>query len=361
MVLIVGGTLCLLILIAAAVFLWRSYREYRGARGELDSSFQRLESLYRREPYPSDANIRIVEKNRDLMCETLDQSLAGLRAKEITPKTMEAAEFPRLLGQVLTGLRDRASAARVTLPEKFAFGFDSYALGKLPVAANVPRLTVELQTIDRLCDLLYQSRVIEILSIRRAAFDEEGGGLGDEFDPYMGGGSPFGPMGGPPMGGGAPSAPQPVGARSEAPCDPDKLFSWEPYELTFRCADAALWSVLSGLATNPLFVVVTSLSLDTDAMKFKGEERVPRGMPGMPGMPGMGPISADFGPPGLPGFPAGPGVPPPGGEPAEGTPRTYLTREERTIAGRELVTVKLKLNVYRFSVDPEPKAEEGQP
>ena len=64
MVLIVGGALCLLALIAAAVFLWRSFGEYKAARGELESSFQRLESLNRREPYPSDENIRIVEQNR---------------------------------------------------------------------------------------------------------------------------------------------------------------------------------------------------------------------------------------------------------------------------------------------------------
>ncbi|MFH0952973.1 MAG: Amuc_1100 family pilus-like protein [Verrucomicrobiota bacterium] len=340
MVLIVGGGVAAVLLIIALLMLLRFQRAYQRVNRDLKSAMSSLDRLYRLDPYPSEENVLLVQTNLAVLQGYFAELYASLRKSQIEPSKMEPAEFPLLLDKTIGKLRLRARAPNALLPARFAFGFDRYAVGALPNQEDVPRLVIQLKTIEELCGLLYDSGVSEIASFQRPLFEQ-----GAAEESFVGG----------PMGRGArrqmldmaseETAQRPVQSEWR---DPSGLFVRERYTLTFKAKDPAIWAVLNALDRSKLFTVVSRVELANEsplpkpavAAKPAAPAAGPGGRTEQPGMvfPGVAR--------GIMGGAAG------GAQPQAAPADKALSHEERIVAGRELIKAIVDVDVYRF-VTPE--------
>ena len=186
MLLMVGGGICLALAIVEVVLLLQFHAAYRQVNDELTASMNRLNNLYQRDPYPSDENVHSMNEQVKVLETFFDRLYSLAQAGQIEPEKMEPAQFPQLLGEIIRPLHGRAADTGVKLPTRFAFGFDRYALGELPISEDIPRLVVQLKTMNVLVGLLYQARISEIQSIQRTVFEK--GGMTASTEAEQGGG-----------------------------------------------------------------------------------------------------------------------------------------------------------------------------
>lgn len=319
MVLIVGGGVAGVLLLITLFMLFRFQRRYEGVNSDLRASQQRLDALYARDPFPSEENVLLVQTNLGVLQTYFDGFYGELKTGQIEPVKMEPAEFPLLLGKTMERLRAKAGEAGVALPPRFAFGFEHYAVGALPNAGDVPRLVIQVKTVEELCKILFGSKISEMVSINRQVF--EAGVVpagGDEWGE--------GRRGSRRRGAGQQQSPvADESGESQEYVDASGLFSREHYVVTFKGKDAAVVEVLNRFARSKMFVV-------TSRMDMVNEVPIPKVQAALtPAVvvtkPGSG----------------GAMVAPVAGPKAEAP-----MHEDRIVAGRESVKATLELDVYRF-------------
>lgn len=321
LVLVVGGGVSLVLLIAAVIVLLRVNSRYGSVRDELAQQQRRLERLQARTPYPSPANVETLRTNIVIEGRFFTNLYTRLAAEQIeAPVDMEPAQFPLLMERVIRGLINKAAEAGIRLPENFAFGFDRYAQGELPDAADIPRLVVQVKTMERLCDLLYAAHIAGLEKVERQVF-EKTGPREEPNDPRRAIRT---------------AAPEPEQAdlTDQAP-DSDGLLTRERFTLSFTGGDPALWDVLNSLADSPMFAVVNTVTLESDDPGL----RTPRDWAKLGAGGGADPRFAAS------------------RNPAPTEANTVpMNRDERIAAGREVIRNTLTVDVYRF---PGLQAREG--
>ncbi|MFH0881183.1 MAG: Amuc_1100 family pilus-like protein [Lentisphaerota bacterium] len=332
MMLIIGGGVCLVLVIVEVVLLLQFHSAYRQVNDELQSSMSRLTTLYQRDPFPSVENVSLMNDRVKILQGFFDRLYVNLQEGQIEPEVLEPAQYPLLLEKIIRPLFTRAADNGVKIPPRFAFGFDRYALGDLPVSEDIPRLVVQVKTIDFLAGLLYKAKISEIVSIQRTVFEKgalvqadvgaEGRRRGRDRGFEQ------------PQQGGQEVEPQDQGPYAD-------LFSKEHVILTFKANDASVWELLNSLAKTKVFVVVTRLDMANTSKDVKRGADV---VPPQAAQPAR--LSPDA---------MQPAVTP---EEGTGTVETLPSREERVAAGREQVLVILEADVYRFTA---PKKEEATP
>lgn len=227
------------------------------------------------------------------------------------PDPMERAAFPAEIERVTRRLRNEAAEAEVKVAETVAFGFERYARGNLPMQEHVPRLVVQLRTIEALCQILFQSKVSELVSVQREVFDVERTQVPAADAPGRRG----------------VRQPSEVVAAPTVAVEPEGvkgLYTRERYTLTFMATDPALRAVLNRMASAPMLMVVRNLELRNEmavggAPAQRLSERLrPRGEAQRPT-----------------------------GE-RERDARRPQAAEERVVAGLERIRVVMELDVYRF-------------
>jgi hypothetical protein len=314
--LVVGGAVGLALLLVACVYLFLHARQYRADTASADEQQSRLEQLKSRKPGPTEANVQIVASNRAVLEGYQQKVIETLRAGQIGPRIMQPIEFNSFLKATIEQMKEAASKRGLVLPPKFDFGFKTYySEGRLPAADDVPRLTVQVQTLRALMAVLRLAKVAEVVAVERQIFEkgatppagaEEEGRRGAASGAAVAGGQ------------------EPPGAR--------ELYTREHFVLTLRIRDefmAGLFNALGQGANDEqqrLFAVVTSVDLTGG------------------GLPKAGPTAAESAPAAV--------EPPPGesATPTVGEPSTEpKKREERIVAGTENVTVRLDVDAYRFT------------
>ena len=296
-------TLCLgvsvLSLIGAGAGLFVSARIYARQVRALDAATTRLQQLYRRDPFPSEVNVRKEAENLKDVVDCYNELNELLRVGQVNLQPMEAADFMQFLEKSLRKLRDRLQNARIKFPEKYAFGFDKYAGGQLPASRDIPRLVQQLKIIEALCDILREAGVVELTAIERDNFEQAARGA----DVSSGGrrGAPSAP--------GAPS-PEAAGLMPGG----DKLMSSQHVKISVKAREIAVVKMLNLLASQPMFMVVTQVEMTNPRQESSAGGSV--AAPAATGAPGAA-------------------------EPA--------ARERQVILGREELDIKLGLDVYRFA------------
>lgn len=323
MILVVGGGTALVLMLVALFMLYRFYRAYDRVNMGLQSTMGQLRTLQDRAPYPSRGNVKITQTNLVVFQDYFDGLFKSLREGQIEPVEMEAAKFTPLLRDGILRVSKRAQDKGVKLPTAFAMGVERYKQGALPSGADVPRLVVQLKTLEALCDMLIDSKVSEIVAVKRAVF-EQGGATQETPSGDAGRYGRWGP------GAGAPAVDAaPAETTSAEVVDSSGLFSVEHYTLEFKCHERSVWDILNALAKSKLFTVVTSASIANDSPVPKIGAKAP-----VPTVPGASPAS--------------PASAVPAAAPAAGQGPEMKTQEERVIAGREMVKVVVGIDVYRF-------------
>ena len=327
MVLIVGGSIAGVLLLITLFMLFRFRSKYEGVNADLRASQQRLDSLYARDPFPSEENVLLVQTNLGVLQVYFDKFYGELKGGQIEPLKMEPAGFPLLLSKTMERLRSRAAGVGVVLPGRFAFGFEHYAVGALPNAGDVPRLVIQEKTVEELCNILFNAKVSEMVSVHRQVF--EAGVVPSGEDGWSEGrrSRRRGPE----------QVPQEDAAqKAQEYIDPSGLFSREHYVLTFKGKDSAVMDVLNRFARSKMFVVVSRVEVANETPLPKSQ------------------VAAA----------AAPAARPAAGAAAAGVVAPVLpkseapTHEERIVAGRELVKATVEVDVYRFIAS---ESQEAQP
>ncbi len=323
MVLVVGGAVSLVLILAALVLLLRFHSSYKKVNDELQGAVNRLAFLQSRDPYPSEVNVERMQKEVESLDAYYTNLCDRLRQTQIEPEPMEPSQFQLLMGRTLRRLTDQALASAVKLPSRFAFGFDRYVKGELPASADIGRLQIQLKEVDELCNLLYKAKVHEILSVSREVF-ERGGESTGSASPSAG----FSRRGQPAQDAGAGA---PV-ARALSAGEQAGLFTREHFILSFTALDEVLKTVLNDMARSKMFMVVSRLELSNISKTMKkGADILPS--PSAPAAPGFSLV----------------GAPPAEGPPPVGAKDTAATREQRVLAGREPIQILLEVDIYRFA------------
>ena len=306
MVLVVGGGLALLLLVLALVMLLRARGEFARVNEELANAVGKLESLTRRAPFPSQANIDVLDGNlasiRDAAGDLHDTLVKG----QVAPDAIEAAQFAPLLEHSSKRLLARAAELGIVMPEGFSLGLDRYAAGELPSSQAIPRLVIQLKTMEALAQLLFQARVHTLVGMEREPFEFAAAPEQADFSTVR-----------------RRSAVQEPTAARRADDIPkpaeNPLYEVERITVSLLARDAAVWDVLNLLAASPLVAAVVDIQLANDQADRLGKAEPPAA------------IDADKTPAGL--------------------PTRYPTHDERIVAGRELVRATLVVDVYRFVQD----------
>jgi hypothetical protein len=224
---------------------------------------------------------------------------------------VQAAAFPPMLERTVKRLRRKAEESGVTVPADFSFGFKRYLLGQLPQQEDISRLVIQLKTIERMCNMLFEAGITELEFIARDAFDER-----DEQK--------------------AEDQAQATRRRSRRRRVPKTkqesqsdalsreqqvtdLYSDEPFAVSFRANESAFWALMNTLDSASTFIVVSSMEISSDVPEIDLEKIAAarqKEAEESAGTARMAQLSEDF--------------------------------ESRVVAGREHLSVNLDFEVYRF-------------
>ncbi|MBN1269254.1 MAG: Amuc_1100 family pilus-like protein [Kiritimatiellae bacterium] len=317
--LVVGGGITLVLLIVAVGLLLRVRKTYTTVNAELQMRTQRLNALNQRDPFPSEENVKLAAQKLEDLKLFFTNLTTALQSGQVEPVQMEPAEFPPLLERTARELRARAATptARVKLPDRFAFGFERYLLGNLPAEADIPRLVIQLKTVESICSMLFESRVSEVMEVRRTVFEQREDTRETE--------APVDLRRRRVVSSQAPDISAPPEVEAEG------LYGRERFELRFVARETALWELLNRMAGSSAFIVVVDLQL---ANKAGAKVSAAAGKA----------VTASAAPTPMPGSPFG--WPAAASAPVE----RVLTHDERVVAGREEIEVRLVIDVYRFLV-----------
>lgn len=310
MVLMVGGGIAVLLLVAALVLIFRFQGEYSRVDGDLSSARGRLQQLSNRRPFPSAENLNKMQENLDQVQAMALDLQASLTQAQINGESMEPAEFAPLLERTTRKLQKRAAEVGSTIPEGFAFGFERYTLGELPSPTDVPRLVAQLRSVEALCEILLKAKVVMIEQVGREMFDAGGEGVKSAPAPSSRSRARAAEVA-------APTVQVPLVASNE-------LFGVERLSVSFLAREGSVWDALNGIARSPVFMAVVDLQME-NTLAASGQ----LGKKAPPAPIGQ----ADHKAPG--------GVPPPNAQ--------YPARDDRIVGGREPVSVTLVVDLCRFN------------
>ena len=111
MVLMVGGSVCLILIVAALVMLLGYRNEYKTVSDDLNVMSARLHRLQTRVPYPSEENVSLMQRNLSELHRFYDQLNERMRADQVKPEALEPAQFPLLLERAVRRLNQDAAKA----------------------------------------------------------------------------------------------------------------------------------------------------------------------------------------------------------------------------------------------------------
>lgn len=342
-VLAVGGVVALLLLIVAGVFLFLNIQKYLTDTGEADANQSRLTDLENRKPAgPDMANVQITSSNAAIKEACLVRLLADLRQGQVEPrKDMQRVVFNSFLKTTIDQMNEAAKKQAMVVPAKFDYGFKTYYTeGRLPANnADVPRLTVQVQQVKVLMDMMLQAHIAEILSIERQVFEE--GVAAGAAAPAAGEGR---------RGAAVAAATTGAGPYPLEPPDAQGLYTREHFTLSMKSSDEHLAALMNMLAHNlehaqpRLFAVATKLEIIGASLSKPGgaESEGGGGRAERPPTPAPQPVAEAT-----------------GAADAAGSEKALppKKRGERIVAGMDNVTVQLEVDIYRFAADTKEKAK----
>jgi hypothetical protein len=241
-----GGSICAIILLAEVAALVIGAIRLSAANEVLERKRTRLSELHHRNPYPSEANVRLLEDQLDELDFLVGELAAQMNRDPFPKDVVEAAEFSARAQDVIERFRKHASSADVVLPETLEVGFAQYASGgAVPEQEQVPRLTRQLYSVECVADVLVQCGVTSINTLSRDMFEEAG--MEERTTRRR------------PRARGGPVA----GVPEASITGPDRVFYIERVGVSFTTTENGVWDVLNAFAAAPHFMEVVEFSHQT--------------------------------------------------------------------------------------------------
>ncbi len=266
-----AGILGFMIVEAIGIGAWfyLSYSNYSAAMEEFSSSSGTVTSLQSAKVFPSDQNVRMVEK---LIGDYRDK-FTNLRKVLISPtlqqavKPMTETEFQAKVKERAVAVKKRAEAVSMKLPSSdFALGFEGYASDLPPNAAVAAELNVHLDVMEKLINVFIEKGVSSLDSIKRTTLPgEKGAGKNDQSAP-----------------------PAPAGIKVPADASAEQVLDRYTITCVFSCDQDPLrnvMNVLSNPASMPHFLAVRLMRVENEKQEGASKDEVKNLLKAVPPTP----------------------------------------------------------------------------
>lgn len=272
-ILSVCGAVVLLLCGGVGYFLFSAWHEKNTVADDRNQQMDQLRRIYDAKVFPSPENIEQYGKDAETVGVwrgvasnlfakggiTVDASLSPSSFKEQLVQDIRVLNG-RFRTPTLKGAKEGT--------QTFGFDFDRYLGGDLPTAQDVPRLSLQLSMIKRLCDALHDAGVMELVALTREKFDT--GRPAEEAAPQestqrrrrnRGSGE---------------SAPTASAASSGSAKTEGAYAGKEQFEFTFMARPNVLIAALNKLASIDLFTVVSATEIHKkgDMLKAFTQKRI---------------------------------------------------------------------------------------
>lgn len=165
-----GGATAALVLVGV-YFLFDAQTRYGEQAAAFEQQKAALEQLHGNMPFPNEANVKAMQKERDEALATLQKigNTVRIDIPQVTPQG-----FQDTLRKNVSDIVERAEAQGVALGDKFFLGFEEYET-RLPSAETASQLALQLASIHNTASILVDAKVREITSFRRTPLPGESG------------------------------------------------------------------------------------------------------------------------------------------------------------------------------------------
>ena len=154
-------------------FLYQSWASYGEVVDAYTLAVDKLHKLQNKVPYPSDANLKAVKSGLDDYREKIDGLRAKLSKMELPlDEKVSPQMFQDNLRVAVDGIKEKAAANGVKLPEKFYLGFEKYQ-AEPPAALAAPHLNREMRVIESFVYRLVDYKVRSINELKRQPLPQE--------------------------------------------------------------------------------------------------------------------------------------------------------------------------------------------
>lgn len=300
--------------IGIGAWFYFSYSDYSAAMEEFSSSSGTVSSLQSAKVFPSDQNVRMVEK---LIGDYRDK-FTNLRKVLLSPtlqqavKPMTETEFQAKVKDRAVAVKKRAEAVSMKLPSSdFALGFEGYASDLPPNAAVAAELNVHLDVMEKVINVFIEKGVSSLDSIKRTTLPgEKGAGKNDQSAP-----------------------PVPAGIKIPADVSAEQVLDRYTITCVFSCDQEPLRNVMNELS-NPAsmphhFLAVRLMRVENEKQEGTSKEEVKNLLKAVPTTPADAPKK-------------------PGAEAISSDSHASLPPDAVTIMGGEELKVYLEIDYIRF-------------
>ena len=156
----------------AFLFLFHAKGGFAQASAQFNDAATERNRLEHLDPFPNEENFRKTQAALNNYGAALNKLKAELKAEMVPIKPLAPNEFQSRLRQAIVSTTEKARANRVKLPGNFHLGFDEFTT-TLPTTAAAPWLGQELGQIESLVNILIDTRVDAITTVKRAASPPE--------------------------------------------------------------------------------------------------------------------------------------------------------------------------------------------
>jgi hypothetical protein len=163
------------VLLGAGLLYWR-WSVWGEAKQTFDQATAERNRLQGLNPFPDDPNYRKLKGYLEKYDAALDKFKDDLKADVAPAPPLAPNEFQSRLRQAAVAAQDRARTNNVKLPDNFQLGFDEFTR-MMPGTTVAVLLGQELSQVQMLINILLDSKVDSITSLRRRPLKEERGAL----------------------------------------------------------------------------------------------------------------------------------------------------------------------------------------
>ncbi len=252
-----------LIIVALAALLFLQIGAMNEACQARDDASDQLSGYYAAPVYPSDANRDARKADTELLNAWGDAAHALLTQGIDVPQGESPSQFVNRLSETIRALNARQGQQADAVAKAVAEGqegvldysFGRYVTqGEMPKETDVPRLATQFAVIEHVCELLLEYGAQQILEVSREPFDAAQAQPAQEETRTSRNSRRRGRA----------QAEAPKAAAGSVAVDPALAkdgVTCESYTIRFRARYATLAKVLNAFQQDPLFMVVTDLSV----------------------------------------------------------------------------------------------------
>jgi len=133
----------------------------------LSDASDKLDALYKRDPFPNDENIKAAKAEQERVA-AFKKSVLNYFAPAALPEKLDTAGFKALLENSVAELNAQAQRYGVKLPEKYSFTFESQRQQMQLDQKSLTPLSVQLQDIKQITSILFTSKIHELVTFKRS-------------------------------------------------------------------------------------------------------------------------------------------------------------------------------------------------